>query len=1303
MNRETMRAMKSCNLFLALLLSMTAGTLSANSGQTALTLIEQTGVRGGFIVHLGCGEGKLTAALRINDSYQVHGIDRDRAKVNSARRHIDGLGIYGSVSADYLNDNALPYSDNMVNLLVCEDPKALGIAAGEIQRVLVPNGVAYIKDGNNAWIKTQKPRPDNIDEWTHFLHSATGNAVAKDDVVGPPRHLQWIGNPRWSRHHDRMASTSAMVSANGRIFYIMDEGSRISIQLPAKWQLIARDAFNGTILWKRTIPNWQSHLWPLKSGPTNLARRLVAKDDRVFVTLGFNAPTVALDAATGKTLTTFADSEGTEELIHTKGSVYLLVNKGDMETARFAPKLNVGDQARVDKEFHWNKQPRKIMAFDAKSGERLWQKESKVAPLTLSGDERNIYFFDGEKVVSLGQTSGNVLWESKPLGMKSYVAQNFGPKLVAYGEVVMFAGGDRLVSALDRKTGREIWSEEHARGGYKSPEDLLVSGGLLWSAPTTSGRDSGVFTGRDPLTGEVKNQFAPEVDTYWFHHRCYIAKATDKYLLPSRTGIEFVNPKEKNWEIHHWVRGGCLYGSMPCNGLLYSPPHNCACYPEAKMYGLNALAPASITRNLPATILPEGRLEKGPAYNAQINVKARAASAGDWPTYRGNNARSGKSNSIVPPRLKPAWKIKLGGRLSALSIAGGRVFVARIDAHSLHALDQESGKPLWQYTTGGRIDSPPTIAGGRAIFGSADGWVYCLRASDGVLIWRFRAAPRDTRLMAMEQLESVWPVHGTILVEKGIAYFVAGRSYFLDGGLRFFKLDVKSGEKLAEVVLNDRNPETGKDLQDQLQTLQMPVGLPDILSVKDDHLYMRSQQFDRNGKRIFLGPHSGDAAKQGSVQRGAEAHLFSPTGFLDGSWFHRSYWVYGRSFAGGHNGYHQAGKFAPSGRILVFDEDNIFGFGRKPEYYRWTTTLEHQLFSAPKKAPPIPKTPVKRGIGTTAIDYAITPSLNPAQSALSIQAWINPNKPTGVVVAHGGPQNGYAIYLNKGKLHFAVRANNGLTQAVSPMRTPPKKWSHVAGVLGKKGEMLLYLNGEQIAKATSESLITANPIQGLQIGADALSAVAEYTAPLGFTGSIDEVRIFHRALSAEEIKSHAANPGGVPEDRSGIVLDCSFDRGHGRDFSGQNNHGKVEGAQPAKGKAGNAMRFTGKPAKSKGIGGYHVVHEWTKETPLFVRSMLLSGDALFIAGPPDIMDEEETFKRLTERDPEVHKILASQDAALEGKQGGILRVVNKNDGAQLTEYKIGALPVWDSLAASANSLYWATETGEVVSYSASGR
>ncbi|MHC4733748.1 MAG: hypothetical protein ACYTDW_04710, partial [Planctomycetota bacterium] len=161
--------------------------------------------------------------------------------------------------------------------------------------MLCPKGVAYIKKGNK-WIKTVKPWPKEIDEWTHYLHDASNNAVAHDSVVNPPAHLQWVGSPRWSRHHDRMASMSALVSSSGRIFYIFDDGPTAIIQLPQKRVLIARDAFNGTILWKRSIPSWHTHLWPFKSGPAHLPRRLIAVEDRVYVTLGFQAPLTALDA-----------------------------------------------------------------------------------------------------------------------------------------------------------------------------------------------------------------------------------------------------------------------------------------------------------------------------------------------------------------------------------------------------------------------------------------------------------------------------------------------------------------------------------------------------------------------------------------------------------------------------------------------------------------------------------------------------------------------------------------------------------------------------------------------------------------------------------------------------------------------------------------------------------------------------------------------------------------------------------------------------------------------------------------------
>ncbi len=612
-------------LYTVLMSLCSVGNAQSNVQERAEAIVQSTGVSGGLIVHLGSGDGALTTALRLNDRYIVQGLDRDAADVDRAREQIRKQGLYGPVTVDRLAGNTLPYVDNMVNLLVAEDLD--GIPQEEVLRVLTPRGVAYVQT-QGKWTTTVKPVPDDIDDWTHYLHDPSGNAVAHDDVVGPPRHLQWLGSPRWSRHHDRMASMSALVSASGRLVYVMDEGSRISIQTPSDWKLVCRDAFNGAILWKRPISEWHDHLWPLKSGPTQLARRLVAVDDRVYVTMELHAPLSVLDARTGETLHELPDSQSTEEVLVSDGLVLAMVNKEEFETDDYIAANNTGDQARVRTEFRWNEKPRRVQAYDADSGELLWGSDVKIAPLTLAADGQHVYFYNGTHLVALDRASGEEVWKSEGAGVKKELTMNFGPRLVTYGDVVLFAGGDRKMSAYDAATGKQLWKAEHETSGYQSPEDLLVVNGLVWSWPTTSGNQSGKLTGRDPRSGEVKSEFEPTVDTYWFHHRCYIAKATDKYIMPSRTGIEFVDVAKQDWEIHHWVRGGCLYGVMPANGLTYAPPHNCACYPEAKLSGFNALAARAPTRPLPAEISDEGRLETGPAFG-----QARRAFRGRRPAY----------------------------------------------------------------------------------------------------------------------------------------------------------------------------------------------------------------------------------------------------------------------------------------------------------------------------------------------------------------------------------------------------------------------------------------------------------------------------------------------------------------------------------------------------------------------------------------------------------------------------------------------------------------------------------------------
>jgi outer membrane protein assembly factor BamB len=932
---------------------------TALAGQDAAQIVAQSGVKGGVVVHLGCRDGTLTTALRTNDGYVVHGLDTDAAQVAVARKQVLTASLYGKVAFDTFNGQHLPYIDNMVNLLVVEEGAFKG-ADDELLRVLAPNGVVLFLNQQSQITnrKLTKPRPPQIDEWTHYLHDPGNNAVANDTVVAPPRHLQWEAGPKWTRHHDHMSSLSAMVTCGGRIFYIIDEGLFASIYLPSHWALVARDAFNGKLLWKREINDWYTRFKGLKDGPADAPRRLVAVDNRVYVMLSLHGTVACLNGETGETIREYPETKESEEILLADGTLFVLCGTGSL-----------GDGGRLERPV----EQRTLMAFEADSGKKIWQTSDVVAALTPAVGARHAYYFNFEKkhVVALDRQTGKPVWTSEPLPVPARQTSFFASKLVVKDGVVLLASGevsgmikstggatkDDTLTALDGATGKTLWKANHPPSGYSSPENVFVIDGTVWCDSSSNGSLDGTVVGYDLKTGAEKARFPCDQKNYWFHHRCYPGRASTNYLMTSRTGIEFIDFRKKQWDLNHWARGACLYGIMPANGLIYTPPAPCICYAETYLHSFNAYAPAKAGETAATPATP--RLEKGPAFAQPFEGKA---APDDWPTYRCDNARSGATGAKGPAELSKGWTADLGGKLSSAVVADGKVFVAAIDVHTVHALDAASGRKLWQYTAGGRIDSPPTCVEGRVLFGSNDGYVYCLRASDGATVWRFRAAPVDRRILCYEQIESLWPVHGNVMVREGIAHFVAGRSAFVDGGLRLFRVRVASGEVVSETPMDNRNPETGKDMQELVKWLNMPVARPDILSCDGQRIYMRSQSFDLEGKRLHLGP-TETGPNEGKLQGGEGTHLFCPTGFLDDTWFHRTYWLFAKTWSSGWNGYYIAGKFAPGGRIMSVGQDEVFAFDRQPQYYKWTTPMEYRLYAARKEWKPGDKADADQGGG----------------------------------------------------------------------------------------------------------------------------------------------------------------------------------------------------------------------------------------------------------------------------------------------------------------------------------------------------
>jgi SAM-dependent methyltransferase len=200
-------------LAIGILSASTASAVGASPEEQAKQIAALAGFHGGLIVHVGCGDGQLTAALRQADNCVVQGLESDAKQVETARAAIRARGMYGPVSVLHWDARYLPYVDNLAAMVVCEDVDAVPLE--ELMRVVRPHGAAVVKrDG--TWTVTVKPPLPGTDQWQQHFRGADNNAVAEDTViVGPPRRYQWLGEPQWQRSHLAMPSINSMVSTEG--------------------------------------------------------------------------------------------------------------------------------------------------------------------------------------------------------------------------------------------------------------------------------------------------------------------------------------------------------------------------------------------------------------------------------------------------------------------------------------------------------------------------------------------------------------------------------------------------------------------------------------------------------------------------------------------------------------------------------------------------------------------------------------------------------------------------------------------------------------------------------------------------------------------------------------------------------------------------------------------------------------------------------------------------------------------------------------------------------------------------------
>jgi len=135
------------------------------------------------------------------------------------------------------------------------------------------------------------------------------------------------------------------------------------------------------------------------------------------------------------------------------------------------------------------------------------------------------------------------------------------------------------------------------------------------------------------------------------------------------------------------------------------------------------------------------------------------------------------------------------------------------------------------------------------------------------------------------------------------------------------------------------------------------------------------------------------------------------------------------------------------------------------------------------------------------------PSASPqiANKPLTITCEVETQSRDGVILAQGGNQQGYALWLREGRLFFGVRVNGRLT-SIAAKAIPPGRLALTAK-LSRAGGMQLLVNGQAVAEGKAPGLIPAQPVDELSIGEDARTAVGDYAAPYPLRGKVEKVRI----------------------------------------------------------------------------------------------------------------------------------------------------------------------------------------------------
>lgn len=109
----------------------------------------------------------------------------------------------------------------------------------------------------------------------------------------------------------------------------------------------------------------------------------------------------------------------------------------------------------------------------------------------------------------------------------------------------------------------------------------------------------------------------------------------------------------------------------------------------------------------------------------------------------------------------------------------------------------------------------------------------------------------------------------------------------------------------------------------------------------------------------------------------------------------------------------------------------------------------------------------------------------------------------GVIAAQGGSNHGWSLYVQQGKLCFAITLSG--KQTIVNSKTEIDGDVTVTATLKKSGQLKLSVNGDPATEHKLDACLSSQPLEPLEVGRDSDGVVGKYEPPYALKGNVEKL------------------------------------------------------------------------------------------------------------------------------------------------------------------------------------------------------